>query len=124
MAKARQGITVVRRGEVYIVELDPTRGAELKKTRPSVIIQNDIDNRYSPLTIIAPITSKFDSKVYPTQVLIQAPEGGLKTDSIVLLNQIRTVDKRRLGRRLGTLHPATMLLLNDALAISVGLVDV
>ena len=122
MAKARQ-VTVVRRGDVYIVELDPSRGSELKKTRPSVIIQNDVDNRYSPVTIIAPVTSKFDAKLYPTEVLIKAGEGGLKTDSVVLLNQIRVVDKRRLGRRLGTLHPSTIALVNEALAISVGLID-
>jgi mRNA interferase MazF len=124
MAQARQGVTVVRRGDVYIVELDPTRGSELKKTRPAVIIQNDVDNRYSPVTIIAPITSKFDAKLYPTQVLVKPPEGGLRTESVLLLNQIRVVDKSRLGRRLGALKPATMALVNDGLAISLALVDI
>jgi mRNA interferase MazF len=124
MAQARQGVTVVRRGDVYIVQLDPSRGSELKKTWPAVIIQNDVDNRYSPVTIIAPITSKFDAKLYPTQVLVKPPEGGLRTDSIVLLNQIRVVDKSRLGRRLGALKPATMALVNDAIAIALALIDI
>jgi mRNA interferase MazF len=117
-------VTVVRRGDVYLVEPDPTRGSELKKTRPAVIIQNDVDNRYSPVTIIAPITSKFDTKFYPTEVLIKPPEGGLRTDSVVLLNQLRVVDKGRLGRRLGTLKPPTMALVNDAIAIALALVDI
>lgn len=124
MAQARPRVTVVRRGDVYLVELDPTRGSELKKTRPAVIIQNDVDNRYSPVTIIAPITSKFDTKFYPTEVLIKPPEGGLRTDSVVLLNQLRVVDKGRLGRRLGTLKPATMALVNDAITIALALVDI
>ena len=124
MAQARPRVTVVKRGDVFIVELDPTRGSELKKTRPSVIIQNDVDNRYSPVTIIAPISAKFDAKLYPTQVLVKPPEGGLRTESVVLLNQIRVVDKGRLGRRLGTLKPATMALVNDAIAIALALVEI
>lgn len=106
-----------------MVALDPTQGSEIAKTRPAVIIQNDIGNRFSDVTIVAPITSKHDADLCPTEVLVRAPEGGLKTDSVVLLNQIRAVDKRRLSRRLGALHPSTMALLNDALAISVGLAE-
>ena len=117
-------VAAVRRGEVYLVELDPTRGSEIKKTRPAVIVQNDVDNRYSPITIVAPITSKFDAKLYPTEVLLKPPEGGLRTDSVVLLNQIRSVDKSRLGRRLGALKPATTMLLNEALAIVLALVEI
>jgi len=123
MAQARK-VAVVKRGEVYIVELDPTRGSELKKTRPAVIIQNDIDNRYSPITIVAPITSKFDTELYPTEVPVKPPEGGLRTDSVVLVNQLRAIDKSRLGRRLGALKPATMVLVNDAIAIVLSLVDI
>ncbi len=123
MAQPRR-VTVVRRGDVYIVELDPTRGSELKKTRPAVIIQNDVDNRFSPLVIVAPITSRFDAKLYPTEVVVKAPEGGLRTDSVVLMNQIRVVDKDRLGRRLGALKPATMSLVNEALMIVLELVEI
>ena len=78
------------RGEVYLVNFDPTLGSEIKKTRPALIIQNDVANRHSPITIVAAITSKFDDSLYPTEVLIAAGEGGLKQDSVVLLNQIRS----------------------------------
>lgn len=122
MASRRSSVTP-KRGDVYLVALDPTQGSEIAKTRPAVIIQNDIGNRFSDVTIVAPVTSKYDAELYPTEVLVRAPEGGLKTDSVVLLNQTRAIDKRRLSRRLGTLHPSTMALLNDALAISVGLAD-
>ncbi len=121
---ARRSTVVPKRGDVFLVRFDPTQGAEIAKTRPAVIIQNDIGNRFSDLTIAAPITSKYDAELYPTEVLIKAPEGGLKTDSVALLNQIRAVDKRRLGRRLGTLHASTMLLVDESLAVSVGLADV
>lgn len=107
-----------------MVAPDPTQGSEIAKTRPAVTIQNDIGNRFSDVTIVAPITSKYSTELYPTEVLVNAPEGGLKVDSVVLLNQIRAIDKRRLTRRLGTLDPATMALVNEALAISVGLTDV
>jgi mRNA interferase MazF len=120
----RRSPVVPKRGDVYLVRFDPTEGVEIAKTRPAVIIQNDIGNRFSDLTITAPITSKYDAELYPTEVLVKTPEGGLKADSVVLLNQIRAVDKRRLGRRLGTLHASTMLLVNEALAVSVGLAEV
>src|SRR6185295_13646223 len=119
----RRAVTFPKRGDVYVVRFDPTEGVEIAKTRPAVVIQNDVGNRFSNLTIVAPVTSKYDAELYPTEVLVQAPEGGLKTDSVVLLNQIRAVDKRRLSRRLGTLHPSTMILVNEALAISIGLAD-
>lgn len=111
-----------KRGEVYIVCFDPTVGAEIRKTRPALIIQNDVGNRYSPITIVAALTSKFDDDLYPTEVLISPPEGGLREASIVALNQIRSVDKRRLLNRLGVLRPETMLRVDQALRISVGLV--
>lgn len=106
------------------MRLDPTEGSEIAKTRPALVVQNDIGNRFSNVTIIAPITSRYDAELYPTEVLVEPPEGGLKSAGVVLLNQVRAIDKRRLGRRLGTLRPSTMTLVNEALAISVGLVDV
>jgi mRNA interferase MazF len=118
----RQPLVGPKRGEVYLVRFDPTVGTEIKKTRPALIIQNDIGNRYSPITIVAAITSKFDDALYPTEVLVAPPEGGLRKSSIVALNQIRSVDKRRLVARLGALHPATMARIDQALRISVGLV--
>ena len=108
---------------MYVVAFDPTLGAEIRKTRPALILQNDIANRSSPITIVAAITSKFDEELYPTEVLVRAPEGGLDTDSVVLLNQIRSVDRRRLMRRVGRLMPETMRLVDRALVLSLGLIE-
>jgi mRNA interferase MazF len=108
---------------VYFVAFDPTLGAEIRKTRPALILQNDIANRSSPITIVAAITSKFDQELYPTEVLVRTPEGGLDADSVVLLNQIRSVDRRRLVRRIGRLTPETMRLVDRALLLSLGLIE-
>ena len=118
--------TVIRpkRGEVYLVNFDPTIGAEIQKTRLALIVQNDIANRHSPITIVAAITSQFDEPLYPTEVLIQPPEGGVTMPSVVLLNQIRSIDKRRLVRRLGVPTPATMQRVDRAMLISLGLVGI
>jgi mRNA interferase MazF len=110
-----------KRGEIYIVNFDPTIGAEIKKTRPALVLQNDIANRHSPITIVAAITSKYDATLYPTEVLVKPPEGGLTTNAVVLLNQIRSIDKGRLIKRLGLLKPATMQKVDRALQISLGL---
>src|SRR5712692_9456762 len=121
MAKAAKVIQP-RRSEVYLVSLDPTVGAEIKKTRPAVVIQNDPANRRSPITIVAAITSRFETPLYPTEVLVRLPEGGLTTDSVVLLNQIRSVDTGRLVRRLGILGSERMREIDRALLLSLGLV--
>lgn len=118
---AKAKITYPRRGEVYLVSFDPTVGAEIKKTRPALIVQNDIANRWSPITIVAAITSQFEEPLYPTEVLVQAPEGGLGVDSAVLLNQVRSIDKRRLIKRLGALKPDTMIRVDRAALLSLGL---
>ena len=112
-----------RRGEVWLVDLEPTRGAEFQKTRPALIIQNDIGNGASPLTIVAPISSKFSLPTYPIQTRVDAPEGGLTENSVVLLNQIRSIDKSRLVKRLGRFTPITMQSVDVAIRISLGLVD-
>ncbi len=109
---------------MYLTNFDPTLGVEIQKTRPALIVQNDIYNRYGSITIVAAITSKFKEPLYPTQVLIEAPEGGLKTDSVVLLRQIRSVDKQRLVRRLGSVKPETMQEVDRALLLSLGLAKV
>lgn len=111
------------RSEVYLVSFDPALGAEIKKTRPALIVQNDIGNQRSPLTIIAAITSS-RSRRGPVGILINAGEGGLLSDSVVLLNQIRSVDRYRLLKRLGVLHPHTMQQVDRALKISFGLLEV
>ena len=112
-----------RRGDVCLVTFDPTVGAEIRKTRPALIIQNDIANRYSPITIVAAITSRVHEPLYPTEVLFCHPEGGVGADSIILLNQIRSVDKRRLFKRLGRMTPETMRRVDHALLASLGLVE-
>jgi mRNA interferase MazF len=86
--KKKYGRTTTRnlpdRGEVYLVTFDPAVGTEIQKTRPALILQNDIANRHSPITIVAAITSQFDEPLYPTEVLITPPEGGLTAPSVVL----------------------------------------
>jgi mRNA interferase MazF len=106
-----------RRGEVWLVDFDPTIGAEIQKTRPALIIQNDVGNRVSPITIVGAITSTL-KKPYPFQVFLPAGTGGLDTDSVVTLNHIRSIDRRRLVRRLGALSEALMRQVGDALIVS------
>ncbi len=103
------------------MSFDPTVGAEIKKRRPALIIQNDLVNRWSPVTIVAAITSRSDTPAYPADVRVDPPEGNLNVPSVVLLNQVRTIDRRRLVKRLGRLRPDTMKLVDRALQISLGL---
>jgi len=111
-----------RRGEIYWADLNPVIGHEQGGRRPVLIIQNDIGNRYSPTTIVVPITSSFSDKVYPTEVRVPADTGGLISDSSMLLNQIKAVDKRRLERCIGQLDKTTMRRVDQAIKISLGLV--
>ncbi len=117
-------MTTPKRGDIYLVNFDPTLGAEIRKTRPALVLQNDIANRHSPITIVAAISSKFDEPLYPTEVFIAQAEGGLSVDSVVLLNQIRSIDRRRLTKRLGAVRPTTMEKVERAIQISLGLVKV
>jgi len=121
MAKDRKALNRPKRGEIYLTRFDPTLGAELQKTRPALILQNDVANRYSPITIVAAITSRPRDRDRPTNILVGAPEGGLTSDSTVLLNQTRSVDTQRLVRRLSTLTSETMRRVDQAL--SLGLVE-
>lgn len=120
MAERKRAVTP-RRGEVYLVNFNPTIGAEIRKTRPALIVQNDVANQYSPVTIVAAITAQFVMPLYPTEVLIKHPEGGLGKDSVALLNQIRSIDKRRLVKRLGAIGEEAMGAVDRALEISLGL---
>jgi mRNA interferase MazF len=115
--------TELKRGDVIQVNLDPSMGAETKKTRPCLIIQNDIGNKFSPLTIIAVITSQkgFDKK-YPTDVWVEQGEGGLISPSIIQCNQIRTIDKNRIIIKFGSLDVSRMVEINKAIKISLGLI--
>ena len=122
MAKERP-LTHPRRGEVYVVRFDRAEGAEIKKTRPALILQNDIGNKHSPATIVAAISSRAAQTLYPVEVLVATGEGGLDRESVIKLDQLRTLDKARLMRRLGKLKPATMRQVDQALQISLGLID-
>jgi mRNA interferase MazF len=115
-------MTFPRRGEIYLVALDPTVGHEINKTRPALVIQNDVSNRYSPITIVAAISSQFSDPPHPREVVLQPGKSGLFKASAVVLNQIRSVDRQRLVRRLGAVDAATMRKIDNALLISLGLI--
>ena len=111
----------VKRGEVFYADLSPVVGSEQGGVRPVLIVQNDVGNRHSPTVIAAAITSKQDKTNLPTHIGIKAGTGGLTRDSVVLLEQVRTLDKRRLRERMGNLAPDDMNRINRALSVSVGL---
>jgi mRNA interferase MazF len=114
-----------KRGDLYLVEFDPARGHEIQKTRPALVIQNDIGNEFSPVTIVAAITSKVSPTPYPVEVVVAPTKGnGLSMPSAIQLGQIRSVDRERLVKHLGTLDAATMRKVDRAMKISLGLVDI
>jgi mRNA interferase MazF len=110
-----------RRGEIYLVAFDPTVGHEIRKTRPAVVIQNDISNQWSPITIVAAVSSQFGDPPHPREVPLP-PKAGFPKASAVILNQIRSVDRERLIKKLGSLDTATMRKVDEALMISLGLI--
>lgn len=112
----------VKRGDVWLVNLDPTTGHEIKKSRPAVVIQNDIGNKYSQITIIAPVTSQKLENIYPFEVLLTKKNSGLDKDSKVLLNQIRAIDKKRLLKKLGRVNDDVLNRIDEAIKISLGLI--
>ena len=111
----------VRRGDIYFADLSPVVGSEQGGVRPVLIIQNDMGNRYSPTVIAAAITSRQDKADLPTHIKVSALSSGLQKDSVVLLEQIRTLDKRRLREHMGALTGDDMRRVNDAIGISFGL---
>lgn len=118
-----QKVNPPRRGEVYLCSFDPTIGHEITKTRPALIIQNDIGNRYSPLTIVAAITSTLSPVPYPVEVVVTPnASNGLESSSSIRLDQIRTVDRKRLIKKFGAMDSGTMARVDEALKISLGLV--
>ena len=112
---------IIKRGEIYLANLEPIKGSEQGGIRPVLIIQNDISNKASPVIIIAAITSKLFEKDFPTNVKITKGESGLDKDSTILLNQLRTIDKLRLIKRIGVLDNFTMNQVDLAIKISLGL---
>ena len=111
----------VHRGEIYYADLSPVVGSEQGGIRPVLIVQNDIGNRHSPTVIAAAITSQRDKTRLPTHIELSSKSCGLAKDSVVLLEQIRTIDKRRLKERMGELDTASMNKIDSALQISFGL---
>ena len=111
----------VKRGDIYYADLSPVIGSEQGGLRPVLIIQNDVGNKYSPTVIAAAITSKLGKSKMPTHIDVYADKFGLAKDSVVLLEQIRTLDKRRLKERMGHLDDKTMQTVNSAIAVSFGI---
>ena len=111
----------VRRGEIYYADLSPVVGSEQGGLRPVLIVQNDVGNRHSPTVIAAAITSQHEKARLPTHIEVGGGSCGLARDSIVLLEQIRTLDKKRLRERMGELDNNSMNAVNSALSISFGL---
>ena len=113
----------VKRGDVFYADLNPVVGSEQGGVRPVLIIQNNIGNKYSPTVIIAAITSKIDKAKLPTHVEIEADSTQIEKDSVILLEQIRTIDKKRLQRRVTRLNEETLEKVDKAIEISLGLID-
>ncbi|MCD7944487.1 MAG: type II toxin-antitoxin system PemK/MazF family toxin [Clostridia bacterium] len=111
----------VRRGDIYYADLSPVIGSEQGGVRPVLIVQNDVGNRYSPTVIAAAITSRTDKTSLPTHIDISAYNTGLSKSSVVLMEQIRTLDKRRLCERIGHLDEDFMGVIDEALSVSFGL---
>lgn len=111
----------IKRGDIYYADLSPVVGSEQGGLRPVLIVQNDVGNRHSPTVIAAAITSRMGKTKLPTHIDIHADRVGLTRDSVVLLEQIRTIDKQRLREKMGHLDEEMMGAVNDALGVSFGL---
>ena len=111
----------VKRGDIYYADLSPVVGSEQGGLRPVLIIQNDVGNKYSPTVIAAAITSKLGKSKMPTHIDVYADQFGLAKDSVILLEQIRTIDKKRLKEKMGHLDTNVMQRVNTALSVSFGL---
>ena len=114
----------IRRGDIYYAELSPVIGSEQGGTRPVLVVQNDIGNQYSPTTVVAAITSRIQKAKLPTHIELSAEQSGLERDSVILLEQIRTIDKSRLKKKVVFLDDDIMDKVNHALDISLGLIDI
>ena len=121
--KRRVNRVNVKRGDVYYADLSPVIGSEQGGIRPVLVLQNNVGNKYSPTIIVSAITSQVNKSKLPTHIEINAADFGLSKDSVVLLEQIRTIDKKRLREKIGHLNEEVMDLVNDALQISFGMVN-
>jgi len=112
---------VISRGEIIIVDFEPVRGSEQGGIRPAIVIQNNVYNQYSPVIIVAAITSKNFTKIFPTNVFLSKKDSKLKLDSTILLNQLRTIDKSMIKKRISKLDSHLMFQVEAAIKISLGL---
>ena len=115
---------IVKRGDIYYADLSPVIGSEQGGIRPVLVVQNDIGNKFSPTIIAAAVTSQINKAKMPTHIEISAAEYGLNKDSVILLEQIRTIDKKRLKEKIGHLDDILMKRVDDAITISFGLTDI
>jgi len=113
----------IKRGDIYYADLSPVIGSEQGGLRPVLIIQNDVGNKYSPTVIAAAITSQINKTKLPTHIELYAENFGLAKNSVILLEQIRTIDKRRLKEKMGHLDDGLMNSVNNAISVSFGLSD-
>jgi mRNA interferase MazF len=113
----------IKRGDIFLADLNPVVGSEQGGSRPVLIIQNDIGNKFSPTVIVAAITAQLEKAKLPTHVLIDSEQYGLARTSVILLEQIRTLDKKRLIQKMGTIDDSLLVKVDEALIISVGLLS-
>ncbi len=111
----------IRRGDIYYADLSPVVGSEQGGLRPVLVVQNDVGNKYSPTVIVSAITSKLTKSKLPTHIDVYGEKVGLAKDSVILLEQIRTIDKKRLKEKMGHLDSDVMRMVNNAITISFGL---
>ncbi len=111
----------IKRGDIFLADLNPVVGSEQGGSRPVLIVQNDIGNKYSPTVIVAAITAQLEKAKLPTHVLIDSEQFGLARTSVILCEQIRTLDKKRLIQKMGTIDDSLLIKVDEALVISVGL---
>ncbi len=111
----------VKRGDIYYADLSPVIGSEQGGVRPVLIVQNDVGNKYSPTVIAAAITSRLEKNKLPTHIEVNASDCGLSKNSVVLLEQVRTIDKKRLREKMGALDTSDMSKVNNAISVSFGL---
>ena len=112
---------MIRKGDLYFADLSPVVGSEQGGVRPVLVVQNDVGNKYSPTIIVAAVTSRMNKAKLPTHVEIDAADNGLIKDSVVLMEQLRTIDKKRLKERIGTLDSELIPNVNQALSVSLGI---
>ena len=113
--------TMISRGDLFSASLDPVVGSEQGGTRPVVVVQNNVGNRYSPTVIVLAVTSRMNKARLPTHIEVPSPIGGLPRDSVILAEQVRTLDKQRLTERLGALPESVMAQVDRALLMSLGI---